>query len=151
MFSLPVYVVALQTRGEAPLLSSVAAKQVLANLLKFYHQTGRFYLLAYCVHPRGVRLLLKPGPGYEFLSALEALKRNSEQLVLKQLAREGKVTAALWHALYEEKTINSRPVLAYELDQLRYLPVRMGLVKHPADYQFCQTQASDDLDLALIS
>ncbi len=135
------------TKGGLPLLNSPTARALVARLLEFYRQIGRFQIFAYCVYPKGFRFILKEGSGYELFSALEALRGNSEDMVAAQLVKDGKVVDGVWHGLYRQKMIRNQLELQYELDELGHLPVHLGLAQHPAEYAFSKTDLASGLDL----
>lgn len=147
MYYFPLQIVEFTTQGALPLLRSADVKALLARLLEFYRQVGRFRLFAYCIHPKGIRFIVKEGLGYEFSSALEALRCNSEDMLASQLAKEGKLVDSVWHEFYQQKTIQNQLELQCALDELRHLPVHLGLAQHPADYFFSKTDIAAGLDL----
>ena len=147
MLSFPVQMIEFTTKGGLPLLNSVTARTLMVRLLEFYRQIGRFQVFAYCVYPKGFRFILKEGPGYELFSALEALRGNSEDMVNAQLVKEGKPVDGVWHGLYRQKTLRNGLALQYELDELRHLPVHLGLAQHPAEYAFSNSDLTAGLGL----
>ncbi len=122
--------------GECLLKHEAAARIVQNALLHFDGQ--RYRLLAWCVMPNHVHVLIETLPGHPLSDVVHSWKSYTSKEINRLLNRSGR----LWMPDYFDRFIRDEEHLAAEVEYIESNPVKAGLVQRPDQWPFSSAGAS---------
>ena len=116
--------------GEA-VLQDVRCAQIVAETLRHYHGE-RYELLAWCVMPNHVHVLLATNADHQLGAIVQAWKSFTARQINAQLGTQGRVWAADYFDRFMRDEIHYQATKAY----IEANPVKAGLCANPEDWVF---------------
>jgi REP element-mobilizing transposase RayT len=144
-----------------PILAKIELAELVRDALLFHH--GKKYeLLAWCIMPNHVHLLLKPGMGdrdaavpavnpdvtagtaavQDGVPSLASIIHSIKSYTAHQAVKLGLVQGALWQREYFDRRVRNDDELQRYSDYICQNPVLAGLVKDAKDYPWIGTPPS---------
>jgi len=125
--------------GECLLGNPKAAKIVEKALLHF--DNARYRLLAWCVMPNHVHVMIETWEGFPLADLLHSWKSYTAKELNKLFGTTGKV----WQEEYFDRFIRDERHFHAAFDYIHRNPVAAGLVKRAEDWEWSGARAIDDL------
>jgi len=116
--------------GECLLANADLAGVVEKTLLFF--DAERYALLAWCIMPNHVHVLIEPFIGWPLDKVIGSWKTYSARSINRVLNRSGQV----WQREYFDRYIRDDAHLTATIDYIECNPVKAGLVKNACDWRF---------------
>jgi putative transposase len=113
------------------LLKEPENAEIVENALLHFDQQ-RYRLLAWVIMPNHVHVLIETQEGYSMPDVIHSWKSFSAKKVNQRIGREGEV----WQREYFDRFIRDDRHLKAVIDYIEQNPVKAGLVKHAADWQY---------------
>jgi len=113
------------------LLANPDLAGVVENTLLFF-DAERYALLAWCIMPNHVHVLIKPFIGWPLDKVIGSWKTYSARSINRVLNRSGQV----WQREYFDRYIRDDAHLTATIDYIECNPVKAGLVKNACDWRF---------------
>lgn len=129
-----IYFITLTIHARKPMFADPQSAQLLLDTLHAVKNIHSFDLLAYCILPDHLHLLLKPNGRATASSIVHSLKRNFT-INLKS-SPHTTITGSPWQDRFWDHVIRNEKDLAVHLDYIHYNPVKHGLVNSPENYTF---------------
>lgn len=122
--------------GSCVLQRPEIARVVLDNWRHFNGQ--RYTILAACVMPNHVHVLIEPVTGYALAKVVQGWKSYTAKEINKLIDSSGE----LWQSSYFDRYIRDDAHLRKTSEYIVNNPVSAGLVNHPDDWPFTIVQGS---------
>jgi putative transposase len=132
----PHHIIQRGNNRERVFTVSVDYEKYLSFLLK-YSDEKEVAVLAYCLMPNHIHLLVKPA-GEE---ALSKMMQGTTLCYSKYFNRENGRTGRLWECRYYSSVIDVESYLWAVSKYIENNPVRAGFVKRPEDYLYSSARA----------
>jgi REP element-mobilizing transposase RayT len=116
--------------GSCVLSNSTAATIVEDALL--YFESERYRLIAWCVMPNHVHVLVEPAAGFRLGDVVHSWKSYTAKAINAQLGRAG----PLWQADYYDRFIRNEEHLQASIAYIEENPVKANLAKQASDWQW---------------
>lgn len=116
--------------GACELGRKETAQIVTDNLLHF--DDDRYRLLAWCVMPNHVHILIEPLPGYSLAKIMHGCKHNTASRINRLLGRTG----PFWLEDYFDRAMRDESHLRRTIEYIERNPVAAGLCQNQADWGF---------------
>ena len=100
----------------------------LFSVLKFY----KFKLIAYCIQPEHIHVIIKPVHIDDYPKIIKSFKYS----FTKNVGLVNPTYIKIWQNRYWEHTIRDENDLTKHLDYIHYNPVKHGLVNNVKDWQY---------------
>ncbi len=97
-----------------------------------YHDGDRYRLLAWCIMPNHVHVLIEPAEGVPLARILHAWKSFTAKRINRLLGRSGQ----LWQRAYYDRYIRNDHHLAAVIRYIHQNPVKAGLAATPEAWRF---------------
>ncbi|WP_421999110.1 REP-associated tyrosine transposase [Reyranella sp.] len=117
-------------RGACWLAQPAIASTVEDAILHFDGE--RYRLLAWCIMPNHVHVVVEPAPGHSLGSIVRSWKSFTANGGNRLLGRDG----PFWHRDYFDRFIRDEGHLARTIDYVENNPVKAGLVPEPAGWRW---------------
>lgn len=107
--------------------------EIVVESLKYYHEK-HFSLLAYCIMPNHVHLLINTNsyPYKDLFSLLKVIKGVSANKINKLLNKSGQ----FWHHESYDRVVHDRNQLANVISYIKNNPVKAGLVQNWENWDY---------------
>lgn len=126
----------LDTGNGTTLLRSPEAARIVEDSLLWF-DGERYALLAWCVMPNHVHVLIEPHADHSLSDILKSIKGYSATRINKALARSG----PLWAPDYFDRFIRNDAHFSATLAYVENNPVAAGLCERPQDWAFSSAAA----------
>jgi putative transposase len=127
-----VYFITSVTEGRIPILVDVSARFMVVNLI--YHKYLLDYkLFGYVVMPEHFHLLIQPSKKYNISKIMNLVKGNFARKYNEIHNRQG---TKVWQQGFHDSVVRDEKEINKWLEYMHWNPVKKGLVKSPAEYEF---------------
>ncbi len=123
----------------ACLLADPRCASIVQQALR-YHDGSKYRLLAWCVMPNHVHVLIEPAEGVPLATILHAWKSYTAKRINRLLGRSGR----LWQREYYDRYIRNDHHLAAVIRYIHHNPVKAGLVGTPEAWRFSSARLRQD-------
>ncbi len=129
-----LYFITTTTKDRRPIFHQEKNIHLLLETIDRVQTIYPFQMLAYCILPDHIHLLLQPQDQYSVPQIMHSLKRNFTMNYKKTV---GLVTTQhLWQGCFWDHLIRNEKDLIRHLDYIHHNPVKHGLVQRPEDYPY---------------
>ncbi len=129
-----IYFITTTTKDRRPIFHQEKNIHLLLETIGRVQTTYPFQMLAYCILPDHLHLLLQPKDQYSVSQIMHSLKRN---FTLNYKRTLGLIAPQhLWQGRFWDHLIRSEKDLTVHLDYIHYNPVKHGLVQRPEDHPY---------------
>jgi REP element-mobilizing transposase RayT len=119
-----------QGHGRRDLANPVIAELVQRALLRF--DSERYALIAWCVMPNHIHVLMQTRPGHRLDRIVHSWKSFTAHAANRMLCRKG----IFWAPEYFDRYMRDDTHLAATLAYIEANPTKAGLCQHPAEWPF---------------
>lgn len=126
------YHVTSATRGRTPTFEDPANAKAVIDSLAFIRERDWAYVLAYCVMPDHVHLLLVPRNERTLSQVMQSIKG----FVSRKINARDDAHGPIWQQSFYDRAIREEKQLETALNYIHFNPVRAGLVALPGEYRF---------------
>ena len=132
------------TRGRRPIFADPTAASLLVECIHFISHESRAYVLAFCVMPNHLHLLLSPRNDATLSDVMRSLKRFATKQINDATGRTG----SLWQQSYYDRVIRDEAHLNATIEYIHRNPVVEGLAVNETAYRFssAHSEAWSDLE-----
>jgi len=130
------------THNRQPTFADPVNAEAVLNAVRFVRKEKTF-VLAYCILPDHLHLVLVPKPGFEIPQVMQSIKGFSSRTINERLGQRGR----LWQPSYYDRIIRNDVHLREVVDYVHANPVEAGLVGNPVEYPFSSAYPSAESDI----
>jgi len=125
-----VYFVTTATKDRHPILNDSKLCRILLVTIEYYKTIFDYSVLAYCLMPDHIHLILQPRGSFELSFIMKMIKGSFSRTVNKLNGKEG----SLWQRRYYDEIIRNEDQLSKQIEYIHYNPIKAGLESHPGKF-----------------
>ncbi|HLF77486.1 MAG TPA: transposase [Dehalococcoidia bacterium] len=130
------------THSRKPVFADPVNAEAVLNALR-YVRKDKAFVLAYCLLPDHLHLVVVPKAGFEISQVMQSIKGFSSRSINERLGQRGR----LWQPSYYDRIIRNDDHIREVVEYVHANPVQAGIVSKSEDFPFCSAHPDAETDI----